>query len=196
MSKKDESIFDLIYEERCEIGEDLIGVSLEADKKYNEFNNFVNENVKNKKIANKILELFNNFISAIVDENREECKNCYKLGYYDSEKLKKEIQEIVVPKTMKIDNTFLEELYNCRIEKLAIITEEEKNSIEKMQSQRIDISAYLKDYDENLIEKVNIIIEDRVEQFRNEMAFYCKKYYINGFKDCFNLILACSDNTL
>ena len=38
MSKKDESIFDLIYEERCETGEDLVGVSLEADNKYNEFN--------------------------------------------------------------------------------------------------------------------------------------------------------------
>ena len=37
MSKKDESIFDLIYEERCEIGENLVGVSLEADKKYDEF---------------------------------------------------------------------------------------------------------------------------------------------------------------
>ena len=37
MSKKDESIFDLIYEERCEIGEDLVGVSLEADKKYDKY---------------------------------------------------------------------------------------------------------------------------------------------------------------
>lgn len=193
MSKKDESIFDLIYEERCEIGENLVGVSLEADKKYDEFNNFVKEKVKDKKIAKKILAKFNDFISAIVDENREECKNCYKLGYYDSEKLKKEIQEIVMPKTMKIDNTFLEELYNCRLEKMGRITEEEKKFVEKMQSQRIDISEYLKDYDENLIEKVNIIIEDRVGQFGDEMAFYCKKYYINGFKDCFNLRIACSD---
>ena len=193
MSKKDESIFDLIYEERCEIGEDLVGVSLEADNKYNEFNNFVNEMVKDKKIAKKILKIFNDFISAIVDENREECKNCYKLGYYDSEKLRKEIQEIVMPKTMKIDNTFLEELYNCRLEKMGRITEEERKFVERMQSQRIDISEYLKDYDENLIEKVNIIIEDRVSQFGDEMAFYCKKYYINGFKDCFNLRIACSD---
>lgn len=193
MSKKDESIFDLIYEERCEIGEDLVGVSLEADNKYNEFNNFVNEMVKDKKIAKKILKIFNDFISAIVDENREECKNCYKLGYYDSEKLRKEIQKIVIPKTMKIDNTFLEELYNCRLEKMGRITEEEKKFVEKMQSQRIDISEYLKDYDENLIEKVNIIIEDRVGQFGDEMSFYCKKYYINGFKDCFNLRIACSD---
>ena len=156
MSKKDESIFDLIYEERCEIGEDLVGVSLEADNKYNDFNNFVNEMVKDKKIAKKILKIFNDFISAIVDENREECKNCYKLGYYDSEKLRKEIQKIVIPKTMKIDNTFLEELYNCRLEKMGRITEEEKKFVEKMQSQRIDISEYLKDYDENLIEKVNV----------------------------------------
>ena len=193
MSKKDESIFDLIYEERCEIGEDLVGVSLEADKKYDKFNNFVNEKVKDKKLAKKILEMFNEFISAIVDENREECKNCYKLGYYDSEKLRKEIQEIVIPKTMKIDNTFLEELYNCRLEKMAKITEEEYKFVEEMQSQRIDISAYLKDYDDSLIEKVNIIIEDRVERFRDEMEFYCKKYYINGFKDCFNLRIACSD---
>lgn len=193
MSKKDESIFDLIYEARCEIGEDLVGVSLEADNKYNEFNNFVNEMVKDKKIAKKILKIFNDFISAIVDENREECKNCYKLGYYDSEKLRKEIQKIVIPKTMKIDNTFLEELYNCRLEKMGRITEEEKKFVEKMQSQRIDISEYLKDYDENLIEKVNIIIEDRVGQFGDEMSFYCKKYYINGFKDCFNLRIACSD---
>ena len=193
MSKKDESIFDLIYEERCEIGEDLVGVSLEADNKYNEFNNFVNEMVKDKKIAKKILKIFNDFISAIVDENREECKNCYKLGYYDSEKLRKEIQKIVIPKTMKIDNTFLEELYNCRLEKMAKITEEEYKFVEEMQSQRIDISAYLKDYDDSLIEKVNIIIEDRVERFRDEMEFYCKKYYINGFKDCFNLRIACSD---
>lgn len=193
MSKKDESIFDLIYEERCEIGENLVGVSLEADKKYDEFNNFVKEKVKDKKIAKKILAKFNDFISAIVDENREECKNCYKLGHYDSEKLKKEIQEIVMPKTMKIDNTFLEELYNCRLEKMGRITEEEKKFVEKMQSQRIDISEYLKDYDENLIEKVNIIIEDRVGQFGDEMSFYCKKYYINGFKDCFNLRIACSD---
>lgn len=193
MSKKDESIFDLIYEERCETGEDLVGVSLEADNKYNEFNNFVNEKVKDKKIAKKILKMFNDFISAIVDENREECKNCYKLGYYDSEKLRREIQEIVMPKTMKIDNTFLEELYNCRLEKMGRITEEERKFVERMQSQRIDISEYLKDYDENLIEKVNIIIEDRVSQFGDEMAFYCKKYYINGFKDCFNLRIACSD---
>ena len=193
MSKKDESIFDLIYEERCETGEDLVGVSLEADNKYNEFNNFVNEKVKDKKIAKKILKMFNDFISAIVDENREERKNCYKLGYYDSEKLRREIQEIVMPKTMKIDNTFLEELYNCRLEKMGRITEEERKFVERMQSQRIDISEYLKDYDENLIEKVNIIIEDRVSQFGDEMAFYCKKYYINGFKDCFNLRIACSD---
>ena len=94
---------------------------------------------------------------------------------------------------MKIDNTFLEELYNCRLEKMGRITEEERKFVERMQSQRIDISEYLKDYDENLIEKVNIIIEDRVSQFGDEMAFYCKKYYINGFKDCFNLRIACSD---
>lgn len=190
---KHEKLLDVMYEvmaEKIVVPEKLSKIS---KQKYEEIEVDLKKVIANEEVVSKITENLDEFIGALSNEEKYKNKMSYKGGMEHYAKLKKEMQEIITSKTVQKNDNFLEEFYNCRVENLCKITEEEKEFIKKLQSQRIDISSYLKGYDEELIEKVNEIVQNRVNQFWEEMSFYCKKYYINGLKDKINFITECSN---
>lgn len=190
-----EKLVDVMYEvmaEKIKVPKELSDIS---EQKYDEIENSLKFLLSDEKMVEDILKKLDEFIGALNDEEEYKNKMSYKGGLSHSAELRKDLTIVNVDSNKEIEDDFLDKLYEADAETIAVLTDEDK----KVNNSRMKMIVF-----SNISAKLNKKeiknIEKQLEEYSNgiylECAHLCRKNYKFAFKKCFNLRLACSDNTL
>lgn len=190
-----EKLVDVMYEvmaEKIKVPKELSDIS---EQKYDEIENSLRLSINDKEIVSYILKKLDEFISALNDEEEYKNKMSYKGGISHSVELRKDLTIVNVNSNKEIEDEFLDKLYEADAESIAVLTEEDR----KVNNSRMKMIVF-SNISTELNKKDIKNIEKQLDEYANgiylECAHLCRKNYKFAFKKCFNLRLACSDNTL
>lgn len=189
-----EKLIDVMYEEMAEKIKVPDELKVISEQKYDEIENELRNSIENEEIVSDILEKLDDFIDALNNEEEYRNKMSYRGGFSHSNELKKDLTIVNVNTNNEIEDEFFNKMYEEDAESIAVLTEEDKmiNNLRMKMIVFSNISAKL-----NKKEIKNI--EKQLQEYTNgiylECAHLCRKNYKYAFKKCFNLRLACSDNT-
>ena len=113
----------------------------------------------------------------------EETKAFYKAGHFDSNELKNEVITLALLKINDVkDTSFIDTIYEERVNELAELSEEDKKHIKKS-FEKIKITEILPNVSQEELDKLMKYLDSKLDDVYYEMAYFCYKYYKNGFKN-------------
>ncbi len=84
----------------------------------------------------------------------------------------------------------LDEIFNARVEKVANVTKEEREEINKTKT-NIVVRDALENATDEEIKKIEELMELATENMSGEMGYFEEKYYKTGFADGVKLMVEC-----
>ena len=191
MVKKD-SVLKILYDERFLWTRENPKVMKLTEKKRKKFVDLAKTFIKDKIVLEKLERAIEDFIMDFSEVEEIQKFDCYKMGYLDSCRIKDELQESKKSTQKRIDyselNKTLDELFEARVEKVAILTAEDMKNLKKIKM-KINFNETFNDISEDLKEKIEKYIEIVTENMSLENGYFNKKYYKFGASDLLKTFL-------
>lgn len=179
----EEKLLDILYEFRSENITIDAEIKNEIYEKEEKLVTLLKKYIKNKSKYSEVFEKLNDFEGAIMGSIVEETKAFYKAGHFDSSELKNEVITLSLLKINDVkDTSFIDTIYEDRVNELAELTEEDKKYI-KESFEITKITEILPKISQEELDKLMEYLNDKLDDVYYEVGHFCHKYYKNGFKD-------------
>lgn len=179
----EEKLLDILYEFRSDNLTIDAEIKNEIYEKEEKLTKLLKKYIKNKRKYSEVFEKLNDFEGAIMSSIVEETKAFYKAGHFDSNELKNEVITLALLKINDVkDTSFIDAIYEDRVNELAELSEEDKKHIKKS-FEKIKITEILPNINQEELDRIMEYLDSKLDDVYYEMAYFCHKYYKNGFKN-------------